>query len=98
MHGTVEGVRSGQCVLLPNQEVSAISGAVFERVKKQMEWRVVDRRDEENGLLLEGRTVLVFNGGDRKDPANRAPSMPPHHHEDGDTRYTHDDAVALLEC
>ena len=29
--------------------------------------------DEENNWLLEGRTVLIFKGGDRKDPANYRP-------------------------
>ena len=94
------GRHAERTVCTPSQSRSVRqSGAVFELVKKQTEWRVVDRRDEENGLLLEGRTVLVFNGGDRKDPANRAPSMPPHNHEDGDTRHSQEDAaVVLLEC
>ena len=39
-------------------------------VKKMVEWKLTDRWDEENSWLLEGRTVLIFKGGDRKDPAN----------------------------
>ena len=42
-------------------------------VKKMVEWKVKDRWDEENNWLLEGRTVLIFKGGDRKDPANYRP-------------------------
>ena len=42
-------------------------------VKKMVEWKVSDTWDEENNWLLEGRTVLIFKGGDRKDPANYRP-------------------------
>ena len=38
-----------------------------------VEWKVQDRWDEENNWLLEGRTVLIIKGGDRKDPANYRP-------------------------
>ena len=38
-----------------------------------LEWRVLDEWDEENNWLLEGRTVLIYKGGDRKDPANYRP-------------------------
>ena len=38
-----------------------------------VEWRLADRWDEENNWLLEGRTVLIFKGDDRKDPENHRP-------------------------
>ena len=47
--------------------------AVYQLVKKMVEWKIADRWDEENSLLLEGRTELLFNGGDMKDPANSRP-------------------------
>ena len=46
---------------------------MFQLVKKMVEWRLTDRWDEDNNWLLEGRTVLIFNGGDRKDQANFRP-------------------------
>ena len=36
---------------------------------------MTDNWEDENSWLLEGRTVLIFNGGDRTDPAK----LPPHH-------------------
>lgn len=47
--------------------------AVYELVEKIVEWKVSRSWQEENNLLLEGRTVLIFNGGDRKDQANYRP-------------------------
>ena len=47
-----------------------IKRAVFELVKSMVEWKVTYSWAEENNWLLEGRTVLIFKGGDTKDPAN----------------------------
>ena len=57
----------------PIKKCPPIKKAVFELVKRMMEWKVADNWDEENSWLLEGRTVLVFKGGDPKDPANYRP-------------------------
>ena len=57
----------------PIKKCPPIRKAVFELVKKMVEWRLTDRWDEKNSWLLEGRTVLIFKGGDRKDPANYRP-------------------------
>ena len=57
----------------PIKKCPPIRKAVFELVKKMVEWKVTDRWYEENNWLLEGRTVLIFKGGDRKDPANYRP-------------------------
>ena len=57
----------------PIKRCPPIKKAVFQLVKKMVEWKVTDRWDEENNWLLEGRTVLIFKGGDRKDPANYRP-------------------------
>ena len=57
----------------PIKKCPPIKKAVFELVKRMVEWKVTDRWDKENNWLLEGRTVLIFKGGDRKDPANYRP-------------------------
>ena len=57
----------------PIKKCPPIRKAVFGLVKKMVEWKVTDRWDEENNWLLEGRTVLIFKGGDRKDQANYRP-------------------------
>ena len=53
-------------------KMSPIKKAVYELVKL-LEWRVADEWNPENNWLLEGRTVLIYKGGDRKDPANYRP-------------------------
>ena len=57
----------------PIKKCPPIRKAVYQLVKKMVEWKVTDRWDDENNWLLEGRTVLIFKGGDRKDPANYRP-------------------------
>ena len=57
----------------PIKKCPSIRKAVFEQVKRMVEWKVTDAWDEENRWLLEGRTVLIYKGGDRKDPANYRP-------------------------
>ena len=73
MHSAVEGLWSRLCVLLPNQEVSAHQETSVPTGEKLVEWKVTDVWDEENNRLFEGRTVLIYKGGDRKDPANYRP-------------------------
>ena len=57
----------------PIKKCPPIRKAVYELVKKMVEWKVTDRWDDENDWLLDGRTVLIYKGGDRKDPANYRP-------------------------
>ena len=57
----------------PIKKCPPIKKMVFQLVKRLVEWKIADRWDEENNWLLEGRTVLIFKGGDRKDPANYRP-------------------------
>ena len=58
---------------LPIKKCPPVKKTVFELVKRMVEWKVTDVWDEENNWLLEGRTVLIYKGGDRKDPANYRP-------------------------
>ena len=57
----------------PIKKCPSIRKAVFELVKKVLDWKVTDNWEEENSWLLDGRTALIFKGGDRKDPANYRP-------------------------
>ena len=57
----------------PIKKCPPIRKAVFGLVKNMLEWRVTDSWNEENSWLLEGRTVLVYKGGDRNGPANYRP-------------------------
>ena len=57
----------------PIKKCPPIKKAVFQLVKRLVEWKTTDRWDEENNWLLEGRTDLIFKGGDRKDPSNYRP-------------------------
>ena len=57
----------------PIKKCPPIKKAVFGLVKRLVEWKVYDSWQEENNWLLEGRTVLIYKGGDRKDPANYRP-------------------------
>ena len=76
----------------PIKKCSPIKKSVFELVKKKVEWKVADRWNEENDWILEGRTVLVYKGGDRKEPG-KIPlhHLPPHHHKDGDACHPQED-------
>ena len=42
-------------------------------MRRMAEWKVTERMDEETNWLLGGRTVLIYKGGDRKDPSNFRP-------------------------
>ena len=57
----------------PIKKCPALKRAVFGLVKTIVEWKVTDKWEEENNRLLDGRTVLIFKGGDRKNPADYRP-------------------------
>ena len=73
LHSPVEGVWVDDVCPFLIKKCQPIRKTVFELVKRVVEWTPPDRWDEENNWLLEGRTVLVFKSGDRKDPANYRP-------------------------
>ena len=58
----------------PIKKCPPIRKAVFELVKKVVEWKVNDRWDDENNWLLEGRTVLIFKGETGKTLLTTGPS------------------------
>ena len=57
----------------PIKKSPPIKRAVYQLVKKMVEWKSRDQWDDENNWLLKGRTVLIYKGGARKDPANYGP-------------------------
>ena len=83
----------------PIKKCPPIKKAVFHLIKKMIEWKAQDRWDEDDNWLLEGRTVLIFKGGDRKDPANYRPHhLPPDDYQDGHTCHPQDaEGMALWE-
>ena len=72
MHSPVEGMRGRQHLFIPHQAVPTDQRGVFELVKKMVKLKLSDRRNDENSWLLKGRTVLIFKGGERKDPHTTA--------------------------
>ena len=56
----------------PVKKCPPIRKVVYQLVKMMVELNMQDPL-EENNWLLEGRTVLIYKGGDRKDPANYRP-------------------------
>ena len=44
----------------PIKKCQPIRKAVCQLVKRMVEWRVTDERDDENNRLLEGRTVMIY--------------------------------------
>ena len=57
----------------PIKKCKPIRKSVFELVRKVLAWKVTENWDEKNNWLVEGRTLLTYKGGDRKDPANYRP-------------------------
>ena len=73
VHRSVESTRNRHCILPPIKKCPQVKKAVYQLVKSMVEWSKANSWDEENNWLLEGRTVLIFEGGDRKDPVNYRP-------------------------
>ena len=58
----------------PIKKCPPIRKAVYQLVKKLVEWKIADRCDEENNWLLEGRTVLISNAVTGRTPPTTGPS------------------------
>ena len=72
----------------PIKRCLLIKKAVYQLVKKMVEWKLTDRWDEENNLLQEGRTVLIYKGREERPRKLQAHHLPPNHHKDGDSPST----------
>ena len=75
MHSVLEGVWRRFCLLLPHQEMHSNQEGGLRACEET--GGVEDRRprDEENNWLLEGRTVHIMKGGDRKDRRSSQQSL-----------------------
>lgn len=83
----------------PVKKCPPIRKAVFELVKKTLEWRVVDEWDDKNNWLFEGRTVLIYKGGDKESSLLPPDHLPPHHHQDDHPCHTQEaEEMAVLQC
>ena len=69
----MEGIGVDSVFSIPIKKCQPIRKAVFELVKKMVEWCVGNEWEEDNNRHLEGRTAMIFKGGDRKDPSNYSP-------------------------